>query len=88
MWFNGLFLNGGTVALRLRCWAGMTWMGQLDGREVDGDGWSSGMNMVVRLLNGSKVDDMDGVLLDWREVDGMNGGDTMEIPDKAGEYGG
>ena len=24
------------------------------------------MNMVVRLLNGSKVDDMDGVLLDWR----------------------
>ena len=45
------------------------------------------MNMVVRLLNGSKVDDMDGVLLDWREVDGMNG-DTMEIPDKAGEYGG
>ena len=65
MWYNELFLNGGTVALlRLRCWAGMTWMGQLDGM---------GMKWVVTLLDGSKVNDMDGdtvVLLDWQEVNG------------------
>jgi hypothetical protein len=45
-------------------------MGQLGGREVDGD--EVVMNMMVTLLDG-KVDKIDGdmvVLLDGREVDG------------------
>jgi hypothetical protein len=36
---------------RLRCWAGMTWIGQLDEREVDGD---------EVLVTSNKVDDIGG----------------------------